>query len=51
MEHEGGGDTNYNWCTWSGPQRLGKLEIGERAETTRLLKIGQKIEKSQGDLR
>ena len=24
MEHEGDGDTTYNWCTRNSPQRLGK---------------------------
>ena len=23
-EHEGGGDTNSNWCTWNGHHGLGK---------------------------
>ena len=24
MEHEGDGNTNYNWCTWNDLKRLGK---------------------------
>ena len=24
VEHETDGDTNCNWCTWNGPQRIGK---------------------------
>ena len=24
MEHEGDGDTKYNWCAQNDPQRLGK---------------------------
>ena len=24
MEHDGDVDTNYNWCTWNNPQRIGK---------------------------
>ena len=35
---EGDGNTNCNWCTWNGPQKLGKklkqLEIRGRTETT-----------------
>ena len=23
-EHEGNGDTSYNWCTWKNTQRIGK---------------------------
>ena len=23
-EHESNDDTNCNWCTWNGPQKLGK---------------------------
>ena len=22
MEHEGDGDTYFNWCTWNNPQRI-----------------------------
>ena len=24
MEHDGDGDTNFNWCTWNNPQRIDK---------------------------
>ena len=38
MEHEGNGDTNYNWCTWNNPKELVKgledLEIRGRVETS-----------------
>ena len=26
VEHEGGGDTNFNWRTWNGPQRLFQVD-------------------------
>ena len=58
MEHEGGGDTNYNWCILNNLQRIYK-------ETRRLrnqrksrdyqnysdIKIGQNTEMSPGDFR
>ena len=57
-EHEIGSDTNCNWCTRNGAQRLGK-RIG-RAGNRRMshchpnyssIKIGQNAERSHGDAR
>ena len=58
MEHEGDGNTNCNWCARNNPQRIGKGigRIGNK-RTSRdhpnysIIKIGQNIEKSPGDLR
>ena len=27
IEHEGNGETSYNWLTWNGSQRLGKAAV------------------------
>ena len=58
MEHESNGDTNYNWCTWNGPQRLskgierdGNLRMCQDNPNYSITKIMQNIEKSPGDLR
>ena len=32
-DHEGDHNTNLNWCTWNGLQKLKKLEIRGRIET------------------
>ena len=58
MEHEGDGDINCSWCTWNGPQELGKetRRIGDQKRNLNhpsysIAKIGQNIKKSPGDLR
>ena len=51
MEHEGDSDTNYNWCTWNDPQRLGKKAGKVGNPNYSIAKIGQNTEKSTGDLR
>ena len=58
MEHEGGGDTNCNWCARNNPQMLGKGIGRLRNQTTSrnhpdytIIKIGQNTEKSPEDLR
>ena len=58
MEHESDGDTKYNWCAWNNPQRLGKGTWELRNQRTRgdhpdnsIIKFGQDIEKSPGDLK
>ena len=55
VEHECDGDTNCNWCTWNGTQKLwkvaGKLEIRRRIETISIIEIGLNTEKSPGDLK
>ena len=58
MEHEGEGDTNYNWRTKKNIQRTGKgtgrLENKRTSEdhpNYSIIKIGQNTEKSPGDLR
>ena len=56
MEHEGEGDTNYNWCTRNNLQALGKetgrlrnqKTSGEHQDNS-FIKIGQNTEKSSGD--
>ncbi len=58
IEHEGDGDTIYNWCTWANPQRIVK-ETGKfvNNETNGdlpdygIIKISQNSEKSPGHLR
>ena len=58
MEHEGDGDTNFNWYTLKNLQKLGK-ETG-RIRNQRMsgdhsdysvIKIDQNTQKSPGDLR
>ena len=58
MEHEGGGDTNCNWCTWNNPQRIDKETRRLRNQRTSrdrpnyiIIKIDQNTEKSPGDFR
>ena len=58
MEHEGSGDTNYNWCTRYNPQRIdkgieriGNKRTGGVHPNQSIFKIGQNIEKSPGNLR
>ena len=57
MEHEGDADANGNWCTWNGPQRLGKEtgKIGRQGKNRdypdyRTVGIGQNTEKSPENL-
>ena len=57
VEHEGNSDTNYNWCTWNGPQRLGKEDGRVRNQRTsrnypnyRIVEVGPNTERSDGDL-
>ena len=58
MEHEGDGDTNCNCCTRNNPQRIGKgaarlgnwWTSGDHPDYS-IIKIGQNIEKSPGDLK
>ena len=57
LEHEGDNDTNYNWCTWNDPQRIGKGtgRLGNKTSGYHLdysiIKISQNTKKSSGDLR
>ena len=58
MEHEGNGDANFNWRTWSSPQsisketgRLGNKRINENHPDYSIFKIGQNTKKSPGDLK
>ena len=58
MEHEGDGDTSWNWCTWNNPQRIDKRTGRLGTERTSgdhpndsIIKIDQNTEKSLGDLR
>ena len=57
MEHEGNGDTNYNWCTCNGPQGLGKgsRKVGSRRTNREnsaysIVRIAKNTEKRHGDL-
>ena len=42
MEHGGDGDTNFNWCAWNNPQRIGREtgRLGNKRtiQTTALLR-------------
>ena len=59
MENEGDGGTICSWCTWNGPQNLGKtlenLEIKGRIETIqttallKLIRILRRVPKTWGD--
>ena len=56
MEHEGDGDTSYNWCAWNDLQRFGKgsgrLKIREHEGDHLvycIIMISQNNEKSSGD--
>ena len=56
MEHEGDGDTNCSWCTWNGPQKLGKGTGGIRNQKENryhhsIVKNGKNTEESSGDQR
>ena len=58
MEHDSDGDTNCNWCTWNNPQMIVTRTRRLRDQMTRrchqdfsIIKIGQNIGKSLGDLR
>ena len=54
MEHEGGGDTNFNWCTWNDPQRLrgvGNRRMSGDHLNYSIVEVGQNTEKSPGVLR
>ena len=58
MELKGDGNTNCSWCTWNGPQKLGKGtgRIGNQRKNRdqqdyRFVEIGQDTEKSPGNLR
>ena len=57
MEHEGSGDTNYNWSSWNGPQKSGKWYWenwrSEKIKTiqTALLKLAKIQKNSLRDLR
>ena len=57
MKSEGNGDTNYNWCTWNGPQGLGKRTVWVRNRRANrdysdksIFEIGPNTEKSSDDL-
>ena len=57
VEHKEDGDTNYVWCTWNNPQRIGK-GVGRLGNKTsrnhpgyRIIKISQNTEKSPGDFK
>ena len=58
MEHESNSNTNYNWCTRNNLQRLGKgagrvgnWRMSQDHPNYSIVKIGQNIEKSPGELR
>ena len=58
VEHEDGGDTHCNWCTWNGPQRLGKgagrvgnWRTNRDHPNYSTFDNGRNTEKSPGDLR
>ena len=58
MEHEGDGNTNSNWCARNNTQSQGKgtgrfrnWKTIEYHPKYSIVKIGQDIEKSPGDLR
>ena len=58
MDHEGDGNTNYNWYTWNNPQNIVKRTTRLRNQKTSkehsdysIIKIGQNTEKSLGDLK
>ena len=54
MKHEHDSGTNYNYCAWDGPQRLGKgawkSEDELKPSNYSIVEIGQNTEKSHGDL-
>ena len=52
--HEGDSDTNFNWCTWNNPQRIGKgtERFGNKRTTEDHLDYSIfKISQNTGDLR
>ena len=58
MDHESGGDTHCNWCTWYSHQRIDKGTGGLGSKRTIgdpsnycIIKIGENTEKSPGDLK
>ena len=54
MEHAGGSDTNFTWCTWNGPQKIGRvgnLRKNQDQSDYSTVEIGWNTEKSPGDLR
>ena len=58
MEHEGNGDTKWNWCALYSHQRIGKWtgRLGDqrtRGDHTNnsIVEIGQNTRKSTGDLK
>ena len=58
MEYKGDDDTNWGWCAWDIPQKVGK-ETGRlrNKKTSRdhpdycIIKVSQNTEKSLGDLK
>ena len=57
VKHEDNHDTNCNWSTWNGPQRLGKgtgivgsWSSNQDHPDCNIVEIGQNTEKSPGDL-
>ena len=58
IEHEGDGNTDYNWCTWNNPQSFSKGTGRPENNRTRedhpnyiKAKIDENMEKSHGDLK
>ena len=55
MEHDGDGDTNYDWCTWKiiskGAEGLENKRTSRDHPDCNIIKIGQNTETSPGDLR
>ena len=55
MAHEDDSAINCNWCTWNGPQKLGKgtgrLKTSGDHPNYSFVETGQNTEKSPGDLR
>ena len=58
MELEGDGDTNYNWCTWNNPLRIGKRtgrfenkRTNGNHQSYHIIKIGQNTERNPGNLK
>ena len=53
IKHKGDGDTNFIWCTWNGPQRMGGDENQRKNQDNpnqRIVKIAQNTLKCPGDL-
>ena len=55
MEHEGDGDSNFNWHDWNNLRRIGsgtkRLGNKKTSRDNKIIKIGQNTEKSLDDLR